>query len=279
MTEHGRATERWAFILLSLAVAACASAAGPGSPAGAPPAMAAEAPTFLSEADRPDLAAILPPAPTEASLQTQSDWAFFRTSRALEGGDRWKLAQSDDDYSPAATLRNYSCAIGVVMTVETAPKVSQLVTRASREAAEVSDKAKEAFGRPRPFLKNEGAICITRTPRLEASTDYPSGHASAGWMTGLVLAELAPDRATQILKRARAYGESRAVCGLHNLSSVAAGRTVGGAVYAALQGNADYQQLAADARREIDALRADGPKPDPTACSREAQLTAPLAPG
>jgi acid phosphatase (class A) len=32
---------------------------------------------------------------------------------------------------------------------------------------------------------------------------------------GLILAELAPERATPILNRGRAYGESRVVCGVH----------------------------------------------------------------
>jgi acid phosphatase (class A) len=39
------------------------------------------------------------------------------------------------------------------------------------------------------------------------------------------MAELAPDGATEILVRARAFGESRLVCGVHNLRAVEAGRT------------------------------------------------------
>jgi len=36
------------------------------------------------------------------------------------------------------------------------------------------------------------------------------------WETGSVLTQVAPDRVTAILARARAFGESRIVCGVHS---------------------------------------------------------------
>ena len=44
-----------------------------------------------------------------------------------------------------------------------------------------------------------------------------------GWAWALILSELAPDRADAILARGLAYGESRAVCGVHYASDVEAG--------------------------------------------------------
>ena len=46
---------------------------------------------------------------------------------------------------------------------------------------------------------------------------------------------------TQILVRARAYGESRIVCGVHNLSAVEAGRTNASALVAALHGSPQFR--------------------------------------
>ena len=53
-------------------------------------------------------------------------------------------------------------------------------------------------------IVSSGLACTARSEALAKSPDYPSGHASWGWAVGLILAELAPDRAVPILQRARA---------------------------------------------------------------------------
>jgi acid phosphatase (class A) len=135
------------------------------------------------------------------------------------------------------------------------------------------NQPKNFYGRKRPFLIDEGPICDTRTAALEASPDYPSGHTTWGWTVGLVLAELAPDRASDILVRARAYGESRIVCGVHNLSAVDAGRTNASIVVAALHGSPEFRADLEAARREVAEARKAGPAPEAAACKVEQQLT------
>ena len=90
---------------------------------------------------------------------------------------------------------------------------------------------------------------------------------------GLVLgAELAPDRATEILSRGRAYGQSRAVCGAHNASAVEAGGMVAAATNATLHGSAEFRADMDAARAELASLRQSGEKPP--ACEAEAALIA-----
>jgi acid phosphatase (class A) len=86
------------------------------------------------------------------------------------------------------------------------------------------------------------------------------------------MAELAPDRSTDILKRARAYGESRLVCGVHNLSAVEAGRLNASIVVAGLHGSPEFRKDMDVARTEIAAARRAGPAPDAAACAAEAKL-------
>lgn len=260
----------WAIALAALVcVAGCA--AGPEVEEVEAAALPADASRFLTPAETPDLAKILP-SYSEVVAADPVDSSYFLATRSLEGGERWALALNDDDYSQAAIMADYSCAIGVALTPDNAPLTSRLVAMASTDAAMASDVAKEHYERPRPFLSNEGPICLERSERLEASFDYPSGHSSAGWMAGLVLAELAPDRATEILTRSRAYAESRAICGVHNRSSTVAGHTVGSVVYARLQGNEQYVAAAARARAEMDQVRETAAKPDPSKCAVEARL-------
>jgi acid phosphatase (class A) len=191
--------------------------------------------------------------------------------------DRWALAINDDNYRPDAILADFSCAMGVELTPANSPKLSSLLSRASQDAGSAGAKAKDVYKRQRPYLTNYGEICIAKSDALARSYDYPSGHAALSWVSGLVLSQLAPDRAEKLMARARAYGDSRIVCGVHNWSAVEGGRTNGASVFAALQGSGDYQRALAAARSELAAVRKSGKAPDAAACEKEFELTKPLS--
>jgi acid phosphatase (class A) len=273
---------------LAVLVACAGSVAPQARPPSTPAPMAGAANTsapasgerplgFLRAGAAPDAVATIPPAPKEGETRNTLDWEVFRKTRALEGSDRWKLAQADDSYRPDYLLSAFSCATGVSLTPENSPTLVKILGRTTIDAGLAAEGAKQLYRRTRPFMHNEGNICIARTPGLEASFDYPSGHGSLGWMAGLVVAQLAPDHASQILARGRAYGESRIVCGLHNLSAIEAARTNAAGVFAALQGVPEFSEAMATARKELDAARASGAAPDAAACAKEAELIKPLA--
>jgi acid phosphatase (class A) len=273
----------YAVIAVGLAVlVACAGgvSSAPVAPmASAQPtsAPAARPAGFLSGETMPNAIATIPPAPKEGETRNTLDWEVFRKTRALEGGDRWKLAQEDDSYRPADLLKKFSCSVGVNLTPENSPTLMMVLGRTTIDAGMAAEAAKQLYRRTRPFMHNPGNICIARTPGLEASFDYPSGHGSLGWTSGLVIAQVVPERATQVLARGRAYGESRIVCGLHTLSAIEASRTNAAGVFAALQGSAEYRDAMAKARSEFEAAKASAGVPDATACAAEAELMKPLA--
>jgi acid phosphatase (class A) len=86
------------------------------------------------------------------------------------------------------------------------------------------------------------------------------------WAWGLILAEIAPDRSTEILRRAREIGDSRIICGVHYLSDVEEGRTNGSILVAALHANPAFRSDLAKARAEVAAARA-APHAAPTGCA------------
>jgi acid phosphatase (class A) len=237
------------------------SAQAPAPIASRPPAI-----TGYLAANPIDTLKILPPAPVAGSPRYEADRQVFRQTRALEGTDRWKLAQNDDN--SAAILKDLSCAVGVELTAANAPTLARLIPKVGRDTGRLTNLPKDALKRQRPFLIDPGAVCIARPD----SYDYPSGHVTWGWSVGLIMAELAPDRATDILIRARAFGESRLVCGVHNLSAVEAGRTNASIVVAALHGEPEFRKDLELARSEVALARKAGPAPDPAACTAEAAL-------
>ena len=91
------------------------------------------------------------------------------------------------------------------------PVLTRLLGRMLGDLETVQTPAKRGFIRPRPFVTEPAETCITPEPWLAASGSYPSGHSALGWAWALVLSEMAPDRADEILARGLAYGESRAI--------------------------------------------------------------------
>ena len=226
-------------------------------PAGADP-VPAPAPAL-------DGVRILAPPPAPGTPLAVADRKIFERTRALRDTARWRLAQSD---VKSEAFEHYACALGAQLTPDSAPLVWRLLDGAS--AGQVVGKVKTHYGSPRPYLRSKAPICEAKTAHLAGNPDYPSGHTAGGWVEALILAELAPDRASEILARGRAFGESRVVCGSHSVSAVQAGFMAGSAVVAALHGQPEFRRDLEEARAELAQVRATAPAPDAAGCRAEA---------
>jgi acid phosphatase (class A) len=227
---------------------------------------------YLSAEQAPDVTKIVPSAPTSGDARDTLDLSVFRATRALEGTPRWELARSDNEVSVAAMMRAFSCAAGITLDAEKTPKLNALLGRALVDATSSFNRLKNFYpDRKRPYLVAQGPICLaTTTPGL-TGPDYPSGHTTFGWSVGLILADLIPGRSTDLLVRARAFGESRVICGVHNSSAIEAGRIVADSTISALRGNVDFRKDLEAARDELAALSASV-VPSGKACTTEAEL-------
>lgn len=238
---------RRALMLASLVIAATA-AAGAAS-AGLPWK------GYLG-ANGPDTLAMLPPAPPPGSAAAETDRSIFLATRPLLGTPRGALAVND--LSETRIVSDLSCAVGVRLRARDLPALRRLLFRMAPDVSRAVSRPKKAWARPRPYLVDEGPICTRPTAGLARSPDYPSGHATWGWSVGLVMAELVPERSSAILARTRAFGESRLVCGVHNASSVAAGRTNAEALVAVLHSAPAFRSDLEVARRELEAAMRSG---------------------
>ncbi len=216
-------------------------------------------------------AEILPAAPRAGTPRYEADRQVFLATRKLQDTPRWTLAQQDVDYATPKLMADFSCAMGVSLDAATLPRLAALVDATSSAADASTGPAKKANQRQRPFLIDQGASCQS-SAQLAKSFDYPSGHATRGWAVGLVLAELAPDRASDLLLRSRAFADSRVVCGVHNLSAIEAGAMNGAAVVAVLHASPAFQASLADAKRELDAYRKANAASADAKCSAEKAL-------
>ncbi|MFF9470440.1 phosphatase PAP2 family protein [Methylobacterium sp. NPDC014697] len=235
----------------------------PGKPAHAP---------YLSQAQAPDTLAILRAPPQGQSATLASDKATFVSTRSLKGTPRWALATTDVTDSPSAILDTFACIIGQRIEPSRVPTLVTLLERTRLDVAQATQGPKLHHRRLRPFVGNEAEICVMRTADLGNAFSFPSSHATQAWTYAAIMAALVPEKATRFFIRARSYGESRVVCGLHWASDVEAGRTAAGAVFAALQGDPGFRADLEKARAELGQLvSSGGSAPDQGICLRESE--------
>lgn len=220
-----------------------------------------------------DLLQVLPPAPIKGDARYKADRTIFRQTRSMIGTPRYRLATTDAVYEQPALMTDFSCAVGVTLTPHDAPKTKALVDRALIDTEGQTGRAKDFYKRLRPYRIDKGEICQPKSD-LGDSYDYPSGHTTLGWTWAEVLTDLLPERATAIQARGRAYGDSRFICGAHNMSAVEAGKLSAGATMAVVRTTPAYQADAAAARAELRALIANPATPKAAGCDAEAALIA-----
>lgn len=228
------------------------------------------APGYLSSEELPERLALLggPPVPDSAAFARDEE--AYRAARALQGTVREALAASDAELVFPGPAKAFSCALGVNITQEQTPRLYGLMQHVLTDAGLATYAGKNAFNRIRPFvLHNEGTCRKDMEPVLRHDGSWPSGHSAAGWAWGMVLTEVQPARATELLARGLAFGQSRVICNAHWQSDVDAGRIMGAAAVAVLQSNTAFQADLIAARQEVLAAEKAGEVPSLAACTSE----------
>lgn len=257
-----------AAVALALTLAACAHAPTPETTA------ASEA--YLSPEAVARLVSATPPPPAPDSAVAQADRAASDRYRALAGGDRWLLATAHAEVRPPLALQHFDCALGVRFGSAETPNLTRLMNRLLHEADTVAERVKAAGFRARPVGDDHSRIpCQTVSDAGRASASYPSGSATVAAAYGEAFADLAPDRAAAVRATAHQIALSRAICGMHYPSDVAAGETLGLALMAEVRDGSGYRADLAAAAPEVAAARAAG-LTSPACAAERAAFAAPL---
>lgn len=213
---------------------------------------------YLPAGAHPDGRKIMPPPPAEGSPRALAERAEFEATRALKDTPRWTQAIRDADLSGKEAFHGFSCAAGVKIGPTTTPTLAKMMLRLIDDARPVYNPAKDLYGRTRPPIGNTAPICVPRERWLETNASYPSGHSLIAWTWTLILAELIPDRSTEIAARGREFGDSRMICGVHWSSDVEAGRLLAGPLVARLHAEPGFMADMATAKAEIEKARTLG---------------------
>jgi acid phosphatase (class A) len=206
------------------------------------PVAAAEA-TFVTP-DRLDLTKLLAPAPAPDSAQQKRDLADVLAVQKVRTPAQADRALTD---ATAGTF-GFADVLGPGFNAEALPKVAALFTKIRGDAAVAFSAGKDAWNRPRPFEVSTDVNPVGERP---GGSSYPSGSSTNGFLTGIVLAAMVPEKAVALYARGREFGDDRVILGVHFPSDVEAGRFAATALAAALMQDPAFLREFAEAKSEL----------------------------
>jgi acid phosphatase (class A) len=208
---------------------------------------------YLEDSQVANSMELLPPPPEAGSIMFLYDEACYKWGKLQRNTPRGDQAMQDARVDGDGIPLAFSEAFGIDITKEATPEIHKLVLNMREDAGDLATRhAKEHYMRIRPFaFYNEETCNPEQQKELSTNGSYPSGHASIGWATALVLAEINTDRQNEILKRGFEMGQSRVICGYHFQSDVDAARIVASAVVARLHADSAFMAQLKRAKDEF----------------------------
>lgn len=211
---------------------------------------------YLTIGEVPSSLQLLPPPPEDSTSRFAYDREQYEWGKSMRDTPRGALAVSDASLDRDWLNDVFGEAFGMEITPEEAPEICRLIENMRQDAGDLSTReAKNHYQRVRPFVYwGEPSATPAHEAFLRTNGSYPSGHTAIGWATALVLSEINPDRATEILIRGYQFGQSRVIVGAHYQSDVDMGRIVAAGIVAALHANKGFEKQLAKAKKEFKRL-------------------------
>ena len=170
---------------------------------------------------------ILPPPPAPGSLAAQADLETVLHVQAARTPEQvaWaKFVEHDDLFKNARVLGDW-------FTAENLPFLAAFFHQVDDDGDLIFSDVKTLYFRPRPpFADSRVHPCV----ELKTTGSYPSGHSSQAWMWAGLLAEIFPEKRTEILDRARDVAWGRVIGGVHYPTDTIGGKLLGDAIVAEL---------------------------------------------
>ena len=220
-------------------------------------AQAQDANLYFTQGEMPDMMVFLPGPPDSTSVAFMNDVARYYWGKEMrKDPERAAQATRDAVYGLETILTEYEEAFGMKISKEETPEIYKVLLDGTATCDLICIRAKQEYMRRRPFMVfNEPTLYPEDEPALRLNGSFPSGHTLLGWSSALLMMEINPERATEILARGYRYGENRLVVGAHWQSDTDAGRLAASAAYARLHTSEQFLEQMKKARKEYQTLK------------------------
>ena len=220
----------------------------------------AGAPEVYIDADQlPHLLSIMPAPPAFDSPEFAFDEVRYNWGKEQrQDSVRLAIAIADAEWNDLeVVLSRWQEAFGMPISESATPHIYALLVNSITTVDPMRIEPKAFYHRQRPFERYGDTMPSHEEPFLRGEGSYPSGHSLRGWLIGLVLAQVAPERADAILSRSWDYCNSRVIVGAHWQSDVDNSRTAAGIGFCALQSSDRFRAQLIEAQQEYQSRRAE----------------------
>lgn len=214
---------------------------------------------YIPAEQLPHLLSIMPAPPAFNSPEFASDEVRYNWGKVQrQDSARLAMAIADAEWNNMELIfSRWQEAFGMPVTEAATPHIYTLLVNSIMTVDPMRIEPKAFYHRQRPFERYGDSMPTHEEPYLRGEGSYPSGHSLRGWLIGLVLAQVAPERAETVLARSWEYCNSRVIVGAHWQSDVDHSRTAASVGFCALQGSERFRTQVLEAQREYQAQRAN----------------------
>lgn len=205
----------------------------------------AKDPIFVS-ADQSRGAEFLPSPPIDGSAEQKAELVELHDIEAKRSDAEVKQAQFDAENE---TIFAFANVLGDRFNEAALPLTAAFGKRVVNDESVNVNPVKAFFHRIHPYTTDTSLKPVCKTKGKDDS--YPSGHATVGYLLGLTLAEMVPEKRDEILARADGFARSRLICGVHYPSDIRASKPLSYAVHALMTANPQYRVELAAAKAEL----------------------------
>ena len=217
----------------------------------------ADANLYYTPEQMPDMTKWLPAPPAVGSQAFKYDVAVYEAGKIIRQTDAEAAAaaKAQSNNKIPTICKQFSAAFGYEISAQTTPQIYLLLNDAIITCVKTVVEPKEYYARPRPYVYFDASTLMPDTEgRLHKQGSYPSGHTLRGWVAALLLSEINPAAADDLLKLGYQYGQSRIISGYHWQSDVDAARLVAAGAVAQIHAHPRFVKQMKRAKREFKRL-------------------------
>ena len=207
---------------------------------------------YIDAEQLPHLLYIMPAPPAFNSPEFAYDEVRYNWGKEQrQDSARLATAIADAEWNNLeVVLSRWQEAFGMPITEAATPHIYALLVNSITTVDPMRVEPKAFYHRQRPFERYGDPMPSHEEPFLRGEGSYPSGHSLRGWLIGLVLAQVAPERAEAIMARSWEYCNSRVIVGAHWQSDVDNSRTAASVGFCALQASDHFRAQLLKAQQE-----------------------------